>query len=166
MPSAVEGNASEGGHDHHRAFRAVPSSSSLQWARFPKEPERGKALGWIKDVDTGADGGPHPCLPRRLVDPARGQPLPTARTADRLWPRLPGTLLAMAAVCQMCGKHPSFGMSISHSHRRTKRRWDPNIQRVRAIVNGSPRRLHVCTSCIKAGRVTKPSRSSRPAPTA
>ncbi|CAN5680754.1 MAG: 50S ribosomal protein L28 [Actinomycetota bacterium] len=64
----------------------------------------------------------------------------------------------MASVCQMCGKHPSFGMSISHSHRRTKRRWNPNIQRVRAEVNGASRRMHVCTSCIKAGRVTKPTR--------
>ena len=49
-------------------------------------------------------------------------------------------------------------MSISHSHRRTKRRWNPNIQRVRAVVNGAPKRLHVCTSCIRAGKVTKPVR--------
>ena len=51
----------------------------------------------------------------------------------------------MAAVCEVCGKHPSFGMSVSHSHRRTKRRWNPNIQRVRALVNGvaqAGRRLH------------------------
>jgi large subunit ribosomal protein L28 len=61
----------------------------------------------------------------------------------------------MAAVCKVCGKHPSWGMSVSHSHRRTKRRWNPNIQRVRALVNGSPRRIHVCTSCIRAGKVTK-----------
>ena len=61
----------------------------------------------------------------------------------------------MAAVCKLCGKHPSWGMSVSHSHRRTKRRWNPNIQRIRAIVNGSPQRLHVCTGCIKAGKVTK-----------
>jgi large subunit ribosomal protein L28 len=61
----------------------------------------------------------------------------------------------MAAVCEVCGKKPSFGMSISHSHVRSKRRWNPNIQRIRAIVNGSPRRLHVCTSCIKAGKVQK-----------
>jgi large subunit ribosomal protein L28 len=67
----------------------------------------------------------------------------------------------MAAVCEVCGKHPSFGMSISHSHRRTKRRWNPNIQRVRALVNGAPKRLHVCTSCIKAGKVTKPTRTVR-----
>ena len=62
---------------------------------------------------------------------------------------------SMAAVCEVCGKHPSFGMSISHSHRRTKRRWNPNVQRIRVLVDGSPRRLHVCTSCIRAGKVTK-----------
>jgi large subunit ribosomal protein L28 len=64
----------------------------------------------------------------------------------------------MASVCEVCGKHPSFGMSISHSHVRTKRRWNPNIQRIRAIVNGSPRRIDVCTGCIKAGKVVKASR--------
>lgn len=66
----------------------------------------------------------------------------------------------MAAVCEICNKRPSWGMSVSHSHVRTKRRWNPNIQRVRAIVNGSPRRLHVCTSCIRAGKVTKVGRSA------
>jgi len=67
----------------------------------------------------------------------------------------------MAAVCQVCGKHPSFGMTISHSHRRSKRRWNPNIQRVRALVNGSAKRLDVCTSCIKAGKVMKAPRALR-----
>ena len=62
----------------------------------------------------------------------------------------------MASVCEVCGKAPIFGKSLSHSHRRTNRRWNPNVQRVRALVNGSPVRLHVCTSCIKAGKVTKP----------
>ncbi|MHB1502821.1 MAG: 50S ribosomal protein L28 [Acidimicrobiales bacterium] len=68
----------------------------------------------------------------------------------------------MAAVCEICGKHPSFGMSLSHSHRRTKRKWNPNIQRVRAMVDGAPRRIDACTSCIRAGKVTKPpARSTR-----
>lgn len=61
----------------------------------------------------------------------------------------------MAANCEVCAKGPSFGHSISHSHVRTKRRWNPNIQRVRAIVNGAPKRLYVCTSCLKAGKVTR-----------
>ncbi|MDQ6836883.1 MAG: 50S ribosomal protein L28 [Actinomycetota bacterium] len=61
----------------------------------------------------------------------------------------------MAAVCEVCGKHPSFGMSISHSHRRTKRRWNPNIQSVRTVQGGTIRRVDVCTSCIRAGKITK-----------
>ncbi len=65
----------------------------------------------------------------------------------------------MAAVCDLCGKHPSFGMSISHSHRRTKRRWNPNIQRVRAVVGSTVKRMDVCTSCIRAGKIQKAVRS-------
>lgn len=64
----------------------------------------------------------------------------------------------MAATCEVCGKGPGFGHSISHSHRRTKRRWVPNIQRIRAKVGdagATPKRLNVCTSCIKAGKVTR-----------
>jgi len=61
----------------------------------------------------------------------------------------------MASVCEVCGKSPRFGMQLSHSHRRTKRRWNPNVQKVRAIVDGAPKRLHVCTSCLKAGKVQK-----------
>ena len=61
----------------------------------------------------------------------------------------------MAAVCEVCGKKPSWGMSVSHSHVRTKRRWNPNIQRVRALVAVAPKRLYVCTGCVKAGKVTK-----------
>ncbi|MFZ4515471.1 MAG: 50S ribosomal protein L28 [Acidimicrobiia bacterium] len=61
----------------------------------------------------------------------------------------------MASVCEVCGKGPHVGMQVSHSHRRTKKRWNPNIQNVRAVVDGSPRRLNVCTGCIKSGKVTK-----------
>jgi large subunit ribosomal protein L28 len=62
---------------------------------------------------------------------------------------------AVPATCDICGKGPGFGNSISHSHRRTRRRWNPNIQRVRATVNGSPQRVNVCTSCLKAGKVSR-----------
>jgi large subunit ribosomal protein L28 len=65
----------------------------------------------------------------------------------------------MSAVCQFCGKKPYFGMSLSHSHRRTKRRFNPNVQRVRALVDGTPRHVSACTGCIRSGRVVKPSRS-------
>lgn len=63
----------------------------------------------------------------------------------------------MAAICDVCGKKPSFGHNVSHSHRKTNRRWSPNIQRVRTLVNGvTPRRINACTSCLKAGKVLKP----------
>ncbi len=61
----------------------------------------------------------------------------------------------MSAICEICGKKPQFGMNVSHSHRRTKRRWNPNIQRVRAKVNGGTKRVRVCTGCLKAGKVEK-----------
>ena len=63
--------------------------------------------------------------------------------------------VVMASVCEICGKKPNFGMSLSHSHRRTKRRWNPNIQRVRAVVSGSTKRVNACTGCIKSGKVVK-----------
>ncbi|MGH3385437.1 MAG: 50S ribosomal protein L28 [Nocardioidaceae bacterium] len=61
----------------------------------------------------------------------------------------------MAAVCAICGKGPTFGNNVSHSHRRTRRRFNPNIQRVRVVVGKTPKRLNVCTSCLKAGKVTR-----------
>ncbi|HLS03069.1 MAG TPA: 50S ribosomal protein L28 [Beutenbergiaceae bacterium] len=61
----------------------------------------------------------------------------------------------MAAKCDVCAKGPSFGHNISHSNRKTKRRWNPNIQTVRTKINGTSKRLNVCTSCIKAGKVTR-----------
>jgi large subunit ribosomal protein L28 len=61
----------------------------------------------------------------------------------------------VAAVCDVCGKGPGFGNNVSFSHRRTPRRFNPNIQRVRTVVGKTPRRLNVCTSCIKAGKITR-----------
>ena len=61
----------------------------------------------------------------------------------------------MAAVCDVCGKGPGFGHNVPWSKKKTNRRWNPNIQRIRAIVSGTPKRLNACTSCIKAGKVTR-----------
>lgn len=61
----------------------------------------------------------------------------------------------MAKVCAICGKKPGFGNSRSHSMVATKRRFEPNLQRVRILLNGSPTRTYVCTRCIKAGKVEK-----------
>jgi len=62
----------------------------------------------------------------------------------------------MARVCEICGKGPQFGHRISHAHNVTKRRWNVNLQRVRAQVNGGTRRLRVCTECLRSGKVRKP----------
>ena len=61
----------------------------------------------------------------------------------------------MAKVCYSCGKGPAFGHSRSHSMVATKRRFNPNLQKVRALVDGAPRRVYACTRCLKAGKITK-----------
>ena len=58
----------------------------------------------------------------------------------------------MAQVCDICGKGPQFGNNISHAHNVTRRRWNVNLQAVKALVNGAPKRIRVCASCIKSGR--------------
>ena len=67
----------------------------------------------------------------------------------------------MAKVCEICGKKPLFGNNVSHAHNITKRRWNPNLQTVRAVVDGTPKRITVCTSCLKAGKVTKQVRGGK-----
>ena len=61
----------------------------------------------------------------------------------------------MARVCHSCGKRPAFGQSRSHSMVATKRRFDANLQKVRISEGGAPRRVYVCTRCLKAGKITK-----------
>jgi large subunit ribosomal protein L28 len=63
----------------------------------------------------------------------------------------------MARVCEVCGKRPITGHNISHANNKTPRRWYPNLQRVRVLVNGAARRIRVCTQCIKSNRVAKAS---------
>src|SRR5262249_26770231 len=61
----------------------------------------------------------------------------------------------MSKVCAICGKKPGFGHNRSHSMVATKRRFDPNLQRVRVLLDGKPTRAYVCTRCLKAGKVQK-----------
>lgn len=61
----------------------------------------------------------------------------------------------MARRCDICGKGPSVGHRISHAHNLTKRRWLPNLVAMRALVNGVPKRVKVCTRCLKGGKVSK-----------
>ena len=61
----------------------------------------------------------------------------------------------MSKVCEICGKRPRVGYNISHAHNKTKKRWYPNLQKVRTVQNGQPKKIVVCTSCIRSGRVVK-----------
>ena len=61
----------------------------------------------------------------------------------------------MARVCDVCGKGPLFGNKISHAHNVSRRRWNVNLRPVRARVMGSTRKLRVCTSCLRSGKVVK-----------
>ena len=55
----------------------------------------------------------------------------------------------MSKICEVCGKKPSFGRNVSHSHRVSSRMFRPNIQKV------TIKEANVCTSCLKAGKVTR-----------
>lgn len=61
----------------------------------------------------------------------------------------------MANRCEICGKGPKFGRNISHAHNVTPRRFNPNLQTVRAVVGGGVKRLRVCTRCLRSNKVTK-----------
>jgi len=61
----------------------------------------------------------------------------------------------MAKVCNICGKKPITGNNISHAHNKTRRRWLPNLRSVRAQIDGRVKRMRVCASCIKQGKVLK-----------
>jgi len=61
----------------------------------------------------------------------------------------------MAWKCDICGKRPLVGNNVSHANNKTKKRTLPNLQKVRASVQGSHTRVLACTRCIKAGKVVK-----------
>ena len=61
----------------------------------------------------------------------------------------------MSRMCEICGKKPMAGKNVSHAHNVTNRRFNPNLQNVRAIYNGKVKKIVVCTSCIKSGLVVK-----------
>jgi len=61
----------------------------------------------------------------------------------------------MARRCEICGKGVVSGHKVSHSEVKTKRTWAPNLQRARVLVNGRVRRIIVCTSCLRSGKVER-----------
>ena len=59
------------------------------------------------------------------------------------------------AKCEICGKGAHFGIKVSHSHRRANKMWKSNVKKVRVVVDGTPKRMHVCTSCLRSGKVER-----------
>ena len=60
------------------------------------------------------------------------------------------------AKCEFCDKGVVFGIRVSHSHRRSNRPWKPNVKRGKAVVDGTPKLVYVCTRCLRSGAVVKP----------
>ncbi len=61
----------------------------------------------------------------------------------------------MARVCEICGKKPITGNRVSHAHNKIRRRWLPNLQRVNVEIDGSKKRIRICTACLRSGKVVK-----------
>lgn len=61
----------------------------------------------------------------------------------------------MANLCAYCGKGERAGFNVSHSHLKTKRTWKPNIQRVKAVVDGEIKKVNTCTRCLRSGKVQR-----------
>ncbi|HIS00551.1 MAG TPA: 50S ribosomal protein L28 [Candidatus Excrementavichristensenella intestinipullorum] len=61
----------------------------------------------------------------------------------------------MGKFCEVCHKGVTSGNNVSHSNRKTRRTWAPNTQRVHVIVNGVPKRMFVCTRCLRSGKVQR-----------
>ena len=61
----------------------------------------------------------------------------------------------MAKICEVCGKTPKVGRQVSHAHNVRPRRFEPNLQVVRALINGGVRRMRVCTRCLRSNKITK-----------
>lgn len=61
----------------------------------------------------------------------------------------------MAQRCDVCGKGPVVGSSVSHAHKMNRRRWLPNLIQTRALIDGRPERIRVCVRCLRAGKAVK-----------
>lgn len=61
----------------------------------------------------------------------------------------------MAKACDICGKGTKSGNTVTFSHKNVNRTFKPNVHKIRAIVDGSPKSINVCTKCLKSGRVQK-----------
>lgn len=59
------------------------------------------------------------------------------------------------AKCTICGKGPISGNNVSHSHKKTRRTWSPNIQPVRAVIGGRVQKITICSRCLRSGKVER-----------
>ena len=111
--------------------RSTPSSST--------RAGRSRSVALAAAGDRVAHTARPPLTVRRRVSP--GHPLLSSA--------------AVSKVCASCGKKPSFGNNRSHSMVATRRRFNPNLQKVRVLLNGVAKRAYICTKCLKAGKVQK-----------
>jgi large subunit ribosomal protein L28 len=61
----------------------------------------------------------------------------------------------MSKICEICGKKPLYGHNVSHSHKMTNRRWEPNLQKIKVDIDGQTKSMKVCTACIRSRRIKK-----------
>ncbi|MEG0073599.1 MAG: 50S ribosomal protein L28 [Clostridia bacterium] len=59
------------------------------------------------------------------------------------------------AKCEICEKGVTYSLQVSHSHRRTARTWKPNVQSIRANIDGQVKKVHICTKCLKSGKIVR-----------
>jgi large subunit ribosomal protein L28 len=90
-----------------------------------------------------------------MAGPVRSEGLSLGRDRTGRVAPLGYTGRPMSKVCAVCGKKPGFGSNRSHSMVATKRRFNPNLQRVRVLLKGKATRAYVCTRCLKGGKVQK-----------
>jgi large subunit ribosomal protein L28 len=89
-----------------------------------------------------------------MIKKALQRPIDTVYAVDYFKNRFKEKI--MSKQCEICGKKPLVGNNVSHAHNVNKRRFNPNLQSVRAVLNGQVKKISVCTNCIKSGFVQKP----------
>jgi len=73
----------------------------------------------------------------------------------RSWAPIKRGIKIMSMKCDVCGKKPLTGNNISHSNIKTKKRSLPNIQKIKAEIDGVLKKINICTRCIRTGKVNK-----------
>jgi large subunit ribosomal protein L28 len=61
----------------------------------------------------------------------------------------------VAKFCEVCGKGTVSGNSITHSDRKIKRTWKPNVRKITIVESGVPKKKFVCTRCMRTGKIQR-----------